>query len=208
MKTANWCRAKTTTMEIDQRISQKGKVPFIVAIAGATSESMTGRHEQIAKGALPGTSSKWPMRENRRAYLINSPGRGIRATRTCTTLPNSIGEISHCSGCPSTAAPRRLPVNYLCRGHPPGARNDCQDADDALSSPTSIYMRWTPTCCRDGTCYFQPGQDTPFHGLHPQRRSQPGGAGVFGHQLRCYDPARAEVIREQTRGCQGWEEGA
>jgi len=54
--------------EVDQRIKQKEKGPFIVCVD--TSDSMSGKPEQIAK-VLCFAILKMAAEENRRAYLIN-----------------------------------------------------------------------------------------------------------------------------------------
>lgn len=55
-------------LEVNQRIRQKEKGPFIVCVD--TSESMRGRPEQVAKVLCLGIL-KMAIREKRRAYLIN-----------------------------------------------------------------------------------------------------------------------------------------
>ncbi len=60
--------SKEQFIQINQRVKQKEKGPFIICID--TSESMEGRPEQIAK-VLTLAILKMSMHQNRKAYLIN-----------------------------------------------------------------------------------------------------------------------------------------
>lgn len=75
--------------EVNQRVKQKEKGPFIVCVD--TSESMTGRPEQIAK-VLSLAILKMAIRENRRAYLINF-SIGIK-TLDLYDIANSVDELA------------------------------------------------------------------------------------------------------------------
>lgn len=75
--------------EVNQRVRQKEKGPFIVCVD--TSESMTGRPEQIAK-VLCLAILKMAIRENRRAYLINF-SIGIK-TLDLYDVANSVDELA------------------------------------------------------------------------------------------------------------------
>ncbi|MEL6945487.1 MAG: hypothetical protein AAFO82_22770, partial [Bacteroidota bacterium] len=82
-------KSKDNIMEIHQKVRQKEKGPFIICVD--TSESMTGRPEQIAKVLCLGIL-KMAISDNRRAYLINF-STGIK-TLDLYNIANSIDEIA------------------------------------------------------------------------------------------------------------------
>lgn len=81
--------SEDTFTEVNQRVKQKEKGPFIVCVD--TSESMNGRPEQIAK-VLCLAILKMAIRENRRAYLINF-SIGIK-TLDLYDIANSVDELA------------------------------------------------------------------------------------------------------------------
>lgn len=78
-----------TELEINRKVKQKEKGPFIVCVD--TSESMSGRPEQIAKIMCMGIL-KMAARDNRRAFLINFSA-GVK-TLDLHNIGDSIDEIA------------------------------------------------------------------------------------------------------------------
>ncbi len=176
--------------EINQRIKQKEKGPFIVCVD--TSESMTGRPEQIAKVLCLGIL-KMAIRENRRAYLINF-SRGIK-TLDLHDIANSIDEIakflqmSFYGGTDVSLALYEA-IRQL-RG------NDYQDADVLIISDFIMY-KVDADVLRD-VRYFQQNKDSQFHSLTLSEDANPEVLEFFDTNW-VYDPKQKGVIRELTKG--------
>ena len=180
-------------MEINQRINQKEKGPFIVCVD--TSESMTGRPEQIAKVLCLGIL-KMAIRENRRAYLINF-SRGIK-TLDLHDVANSIDEIagflrmSFYGGTDVSLA--LYEVIRQLRG------NDYQDADVLIISDFIMYTI-DADVLRD-VRFFQQNKDTQFHSLTLSEEANPEVLEFFDTNW-VYDPKQKGIIRELTKGLKG-----
>ena len=180
-------------MEINQRINQKEKGPFIVCVD--TSESMTGRPEQIAKVLCLGIL-KMAIRENRRAYLINF-SRGIK-TLDLHDVANSIDEIagflrmSFYGGTDVSLALYEA-IRQL-RG------NDYQDADVLIISDFIMYTV-DADVLRD-VRFFQQNKDTQFHSLTLSEEANPEVLEFFDTNW-VYDPKQKGIIRELTKGLKG-----
>ena len=177
-------------VEINQRINQKEKGPFIVCVD--TSESMTGRPEQIAKVLCLGIL-KMAMRENRRAYLINF-SRGIK-TLDLHDVANSIDEIAHFLrmsfyGGTDVSLALYEAIRQL-RG------NDYQDADVLIISDFIMYTV-DADVLRD-VRYFQQNKDTQFHSLTLSDEANPEVLEFFDTNW-VYDPKQKGIIRELTKG--------
>ena len=180
-------------VEINQRINQKEKGPFIVCVD--TSESMTGRPEQIAKVLCLGIL-KMAIRENRRAYLINF-SRGIK-TLDLHDVANSIDEIARFLkmsfyGGTDVSLALYEAIRQL-RG------NDYQDADVLLISDFIMYSV-DQDVLRD-VRYFQQNKDTQFHTLTLSEEANPEVLEFFDTNW-VYDPRQKGVIRELTKGLRG-----
>ncbi|MCB9348476.1 MAG: hypothetical protein H6573_13370 [Lewinellaceae bacterium] len=180
-------------MEINQRINQKEKGPFIVCVD--TSESMTGRPDQIAKVLCLGIL-KMAIRENRRAYLINF-SRGIK-TLDLHDVANSIDEIagflrmSFYGGTDVSLA--LYEVIRQLRG------NDYQDADVLIISDFIMYTI-DADVLRD-VRFFQQNKDTQFHSLTLSEEANPEVLEFFDTNW-VYDPKQKGIIRELTKGLKG-----
>ena len=177
-------------MEINQRINQKEKGPFIVCVD--TSESMTGRPEQIAKVLCLGIL-KMAIRENRRAYLINF-SRGIK-TLDLHDVANSIDEIAQFLrmsfyGGTDVSLALYEAIRQL-RG------NDYQDADVLIISDFIMYTV-DADVLRD-VRYFQQNKDTQFHSLTLSEEANPEVLEFFDTNW-VYDPKQKGIIRELTKG--------
>ncbi len=177
-------------MEIHQRVHQKEKGPFIVCVD--TSESMTGRPEQIAKVLCLGIL-KMSMRQNRRAYLINF-SRGIK-TLDLYNIADSIDEIaaflrmSFYGGTDVSLALYEA-IRQL-RG------NDYEDADVLMISDFIMY-KVDDDVLRD-IRYFQQNKGTQFHSLTLSKEANPEVLEFFDTNW-VYNPKEKGIIRELTAG--------
>lgn len=180
-------------VEINQRVNQKEKGPFIVCVD--TSESMTGRPEQIAKVLCLGIL-KMAIRENRRAYLINF-SRGIK-TLDLHDVANSVDEIARFLrmsfyGGTDVSLALYEAIRQL-RG------NDYQDADVLIISDFIMYTI-DEDVLRDVRS-FQQNKDTQFHSLTLSEEANPEVLAFFDTNW-VYDPRQKGVIKELTKGLKG-----
>ena len=178
------------TVEVHQRVRQKEKGPFIVCVD--TSESMTGRPEQIAKVLCLGIL-KMSMRQNRRAYLINF-SRGIK-TLDLYDIAESVDEIaaflrmSFYGGTDVSLALYEA-VRQL-RG------NDYEDADVLIISDFIMY-KIDNDVLRD-VRFFQQNKGTQFHSLTLSKEANPEVLEFFDTNW-VYNPKEKGIIRELTAG--------
>ncbi len=176
--------------EVAQRTKMKEKGPFIICVD--TSESMTGRPEQIAKVLCLGIL-KMAIRENRRAYLINF-SIGIK-TFDLYNVANSIDEIAKFLrmsfyGGTDISLPLYEALNQL-------RTNDYRDADVLVVSDFIMY-RVDREVLRD-VKYFQQNKGTQFHSL---TLSDDPNSKILTHfdTNWVYDPKKKGIIKELTRG--------
>lgn len=183
-------RSEDAFTEVNQRVRQKEKGPFIVCID--TSESMTGRPEQIAKVLCMGIL-KMAVRENRRAYLINF-SIGVK-TLDLYNIADSIDELakflsmSFYGG--TDVTPALYEALHQLRSH------DYQDADVLVISDFIM-----PKINRDAlqsVRYTQQNQGTQFHSLTLSDDPNVQVLEVFDTNW-VYDPKQKGVIKELTAG--------
>jgi len=183
-------RSEDQTTEVYQRTRQKEKGPFIVCVD--TSESMTGRPEQIAKVLCMGVL-KMAIRENRRAYLINF-SLGIK-TLDLYEVTDSIDELarflrmSFYGGTDVTPALHET-IRQL-------QTHDYQDADVLVVSDF-IMPKINRDVLRD-LRYFQQNKGTQVHSLTLSDDPNTQVLETFDTNW-VYDPDKKGVIRELTQG--------
>ncbi len=178
--------------EINQRIKQKEKGPFIICVD--TSESMHGRPEQIAKVLCLGIL-KMAARENRRAYLINF-SIGVK-TLDLYDIASSIDEIakflrmSFYGGTdislPLYEAMRQLHTNAY------------QDADVLVISDFIMYQI-SEEILKD-VRFFQQNKGVQFHSLTLSDNPNTRILEAFDTNW-VYNPKKKGIIRELTKGLQ------
>jgi len=178
------------TVEVHQRVRQKEKGPFIVCVD--TSESMTGRPEQIAKVLCLGIL-KMSMRENRRAYLINF-SRGIK-TLDLYNIADSIDEIAAFLRMSFYGGTDVSLALYEAVRQLQG--NDYQDADVLIISDFIMY-KVDEDVLRD-IRYFQQNKGTQFHSLTLSKEANPEVLEFFDTNW-VYNPKEKGIIRELTAG--------
>jgi uncharacterized protein with von Willebrand factor type A (vWA) domain len=178
------------TVEVHQRVRQKEKGPFIVCVD--TSESMTGRPEQIAKVLCLGIL-KMSMRENRRAYLINF-SRGIK-TLDLYNIADSIDEIAAFLRMSFYGGTDVSLALYEAVRQLQG--NDYQDADVLIISDFIMY-KVDDDVLRD-IRYFQQNKGTQFHSLTLSKEANPEVLEFFDTNW-VYNPKEKGIIRELTAG--------
>ncbi len=178
--------------EINQRINQKEKGPFIVCVD--TSESMHGRPEQIAKVLTLGIL-KMAMNQNRKAYLINF-SIGIQ-TLNLHDIANSIDDIaaflkmSFYGGTDATLALYEA-IRQL-------GTNDYEDADILMVS--DFIMSKMDADVLEQIRYHQQNKNTQFHCLTLGNDANENVLAVFDTNW-IYDPKEKGIIRALTRGFQ------
>ena len=175
-------------VEINQRVRQKEKGPFIICVD--TSESMTGRPEQIAKVLCLGIL-KMAMHENRKAYLINF-SRGIK-TLDLHDIANSIDEIARflrMSFYGGTDA--SLALNEAIRQL---KGKDYEDADVLMVSDFIMYKIDDEVLQQ--IKYFQQNKNTQFHSLTLSKDANPEIIASFDTNW-VYDPKQKGVIKSLT----------
>ncbi|MEM9991985.1 MAG: VWA domain-containing protein, partial [Bacteroidota bacterium] len=182
--------SKENIMEVHQRVRQKEKGPFIICVD--TSESMTGRPEQIAKVLCLGIL-KMATSENRRAYLINF-STGIK-TLDLYDVANSIDEIakflrmSFYGGTDISLA--------LYEALRQLQNNDYQDADVLMISDFIMYK--VDKEVLQQIRFFQQNKGTQFHSLTLSNEPNSDILAQFDTNW-LYDPKQKGVIRDLTRG--------
>ncbi len=176
--------------EVNQRTRMKEKGPFIVCVD--TSESMTGRPEQLAKVLCLGVL-KMAIKENRRAYLINF-SQGIK-TLDLFDIASSINEIakflrmSFYGGTDISLALYEA-IRQL-------RSNDYQDADVLIISDFIMYK--VNNDVLQDVKYFQQNKGTQFHSLTLSSEPNDQILDYFDTNW-LYDPKNKGVIKEMTRG--------
>ena len=183
-------KSKDNVTEVNQRIKQKEKGPFILCVD--TSESMLGRPEQIAKVLALGIL-KMAIRENRRAYLINF-SIGIK-TIDLYDIADSIDELAKFlrmsfHGGTDISLPLYEAIRQI-------KSNDYQDADVLVISDFIMY-RVDKEVLKD-VQHFQLNKGTQFHSL---TLSSDPNTRILEHfdTNWIYDPQEKGVMRELTHG--------
>ena len=183
-------RSEDQVMEVNQRIKQREKGPFIVCVD--TSQSMMGRPEEIAKVLTLGIL-KMAVNSNRRAYLINF-STGIK-TIDLYDIANSIDELaaflrmSFYGGTDATLA--LYEALRQLKSH------DYEDADVLMISDFVMYK--IDDDILNEVKFFQQNKNTEFHSLALSREANAELLGRFDTNW-IYDPGERGVIRELTRG--------
>lgn len=183
-------RSDNRIMEINQRIKQREKGPFIICVD--TSQSMMGSPEEIAKVLTLGIL-KMAIASNRRAYLI-SFSTGIK-TIDLHDIANSIDELaaflnmSFYGGTDATLA--------LYEALRQLKTHDYRDADVLMISDFVMYK--IDREILDEVAYFQHNKNTEFHSLALSREANSSLLGRFDTNW-VYDPKKRGIIREMTRG--------
>lgn len=183
-------RSEDQVMEVQQRVKQREKGPFIVCVD--TSQSMMDRPEEIAKVLTLGIL-KMAINSNRRAYLI-SFSTGVK-TIDLYDIANSIDELaaflrmSFYGGTDATLA------LYEALRQLKG--NDYRDADVLMISDFVMYK--IDRDVLDEVAYFQQNQGTEFHSLALADEANASLLARFDTNW-VYDPKTKGVIRELTRG--------
>jgi uncharacterized protein with von Willebrand factor type A (vWA) domain len=181
--------------EINQRVRQKEKGPFIICID--TSESMTGRPEKIAKVLCLGIL-KMAMNEHRKAYMINF-SRGIK-TLDLHDIANSVDEIAsflRMSFYGGTDA--SLALNEAMRQL---RGNDYEEADVLMVSDFIMYKIDKEVV--QEVKYFQHNKRTQFHSLTLSAEANTEILQLFDTNW-VYDPKQKGIIRSLTAGLQSIE---
>lgn len=182
--------SRDNIMEVNQRIRQKEKGPFIVCVD--TSESMTGRPELIAKVLCLGII-KMAIRENRRAYLINFSV-GIK-TIDLLDVANSLEAVagflkmSFYGGTDASLA--------LYEALRQLKSNDYEDADVLMISDFVMYK--IDRDVLSDIAYQQQNKNTEFHSLALSGEANSNILQRFDTNW-IYDPAQKGIIKELTRG--------
>lgn len=183
-------RSEDQIMEVNQRVKQREKGPFIVCVD--TSQSMMGRPEEIAKVLTLGIL-KMAINANRRAYLI-SFSTGVQ-TIDLYDIANSIDELaaflrmSFYGGTDATLA------LYEALRQLKG--NDYRDADVLMISDFVMYK--IDQDILNEVAYFQQNQGTEFHSLALAKEANASLLARFDTNW-IYDPKTKGIIRELTRG--------
>jgi uncharacterized protein with von Willebrand factor type A (vWA) domain len=178
------------TVEVHQKVRQKEKGPFIVCVD--TSESMTGRPEQIAKVLCLGIL-KMSMRQNRRAYLINF-SRGIQ-TLDLYDIAESVDEIAAFLRMSFYGGTDVSLALYEAIRQLQG--NDYEDADVLIISDFIMY-KIDEDVLRD-VRFFQQNKGTQFHSLTLSKEANPEVLEFFDTNW-VYNPKEKGIIRELTAG--------
>lgn len=185
-------KSKDNIMEVHQKVRQKEKGPFIICVD--TSESMTGRPEQIAKVLCLGIL-KMAISDNRRAYLINF-STGIK-TLDLYDIANSIDEIakflkmSFYGGTDVSLA--------LYEALRQLQNNNYQDADVLMISDFIMYK--VDKDVLQQVRFFQQNKGTQFHSLTLSNEPNSDILAEFDTNW-LYDPREKGIIRELTQNLQ------
>ena len=183
-------RSEDQVMEINQRVKQREKGPFIICVD--TSQSMMGRPEEIAKVLTLGIL-KMAINSTRRAYLINF-STGIK-TIDLYDIANSIDELaaflrmSFYGGTDATLA--LYEALRQLKSH------DYHDADVLMISDFVMYK--IDQEILNEVAHFQHNKNTEFHSLALAREANAELLSRFDTNW-VYDPKQKGIIRELTRG--------
>lgn len=176
--------------EINQRINQKEKGPFIICMD--TSESMEGMPEQIAKVLTLGIL-KMAMKENRKAFLINF-STGIK-TINLHDIANNLNSIaaflqmSFYGGTDATLAFHEA-LRQL-------KTNEYEDADILMVS--DFIMHKLDDDLLQQIYFYQQNKNTQFHCLTLGRNAN-DSVGVYFDTNWLYNPKEKGIIRSLTEG--------
>ncbi|PHN06062.1 vWA domain-containing protein [Flavilitoribacter nigricans] len=176
--------------EINQRVRQKEKGPFIICVD--TSESMYGRPEKIAKVLCMGIL-KMAMHENRRAYLINF-SRGIQ-TLDLYDIANSVDDIAQFLRISFYGGTNASLALYEAIRQLQG--NDYEDADVLMVSDFIMYKLEDDVLRQ--IRYFQQNKGTQFHSLTLSDEANPEVLEYFDTNW-VYHPKEKGIIRSLTAG--------
>lgn len=177
-------------MEVNQRVKQKEKGPFIVCVD--TSESMDGTPEKIAK-VMTMAILKMSMNQNRRAFLINF-STGIQ-TLDLYNIADSIDEIaaflkmSFYGGTDATLA--------LYEALKQLDRADYEDADILMVSDFIMYKLGEDV--KQQISHYQINRNTQFHALAIGDQVNNEVLNYFDTNWQ-YNPKEKGVIRALSRG--------
>jgi uncharacterized protein with von Willebrand factor type A (vWA) domain len=177
-------------MEVNQRVKQKEKGPFIVCVD--TSESMDGTPEKIAK-VMTMAILKMSMNQNRRAFLINF-STGIQ-TLDLYNIADSIDEIaaflkmSFYGGTDATLA--------LYEALKQLDRADYEDADILMVSDFIMYKLGEDV--KQQISHYQINRNTQFHALAIGDQVNNEVLNYFDTNWQ-YNPKEKGIIRALSRG--------
>ncbi|MEM9546041.1 MAG: hypothetical protein AAGA77_08710 [Bacteroidota bacterium] len=177
-------------LEINQRVKQKEKGPFIVCVD--TSESMDGRPEQIAKVMTFGIL-KMAMHQNRKAFLINF-STGVK-TLDLYNIAESIDEIaaflqmSFYGGTDATLA--------LYEAMRQLESENYEDADILMVSDFVMYKLEDDV--KQQIKHYQVNKNTQFHALSIGNQANSDVLHYFDTNWQ-YNPKQKGVIRALTEG--------
>lgn len=183
-------RSEDQLTEVHQKIRQKEKGPFIICVD--TSESMTGRPEQIAKVLCMGIL-KMAISDNRRAYLINF-SRGIK-TLDLYDIASSVDEIATFLRMSFYGGTDVSLALYECIRQLRG--NDYEDADVLIISDFIMY-KIEEDVLRE-LRYFQQNKGTQFHSLTLSDEANAEVLELFDTNW-LYHPEDKGVVRALTQG--------
>lgn len=177
-------------MEVNQRVKQKEKGPFIICVD--TSESMDGTPEKIAK-VMTMAILKMSMNQNRRAFLINF-STGIQ-TLDLYNIADSIDEIaaflkmSFYGGTDATLA--------LYEALKQLDRADYEDADILMVSDFIMYKLGEDV--KQQISHYQINRNTQFHALAIGDQINNEVLNYFDTNWQ-YNPKEKGIIRALSRG--------
>ncbi|MEM1318874.1 MAG: hypothetical protein AAGG75_01390 [Bacteroidota bacterium] len=182
--------------EINQRINQKEKGPFIICVD--TSESMHGRPELIAKVLTLGVL-KMAMNQNRKAYLINF-STGIQTLNLYDIAENidaiaAFLKMSFYGGTDATLALYEA-IRQL-------GSHDYEDADILLAS--DFIMSKMESDVLEQIRYHQQNKNTQFHCLTIGDYANENVLAVFDTNW-VYNPKEKGIIRSLTKDIQSIKE--
>lgn len=174
--------------EVDRKIKQREKGPFIVCVD--TSESMYGTPEKIAKVLCLGIL-KMAAKENRRAYLINF-STGIE-TLDLQNIAHSIDDIAKFLqmsfyGGTDISLPLYEALKQL-------KTQNYQDADVLVISDFIMYK--IPDEIVNQVKHFQQNKNTQFHSLTLSDDPNSKVLACFDTNW-LYDPKKKGVVKELT----------
>ncbi|MEM7657280.1 MAG: hypothetical protein AAF399_14190 [Bacteroidota bacterium] len=182
--------------EINQRVNQKEKGPFIICVD--TSESMQGRPEQIAKVLILGIL-KMAMKQNRKAYLINF-SIGIH-TLNLHDIAQSIDDIAAFLKMSFYGGTDASPALYEAIRQL--GTHDYEQADILMVS--DFIMSKMSDDVLEKFRYHQQNKNTQFHCLILGNDVNESVLEAFDTRW-VYDPEEKGIIRALTRGFQNIQE--
>ncbi len=183
-------KSRDHILEVNQRVKQKEKGPFIVCVD--TSESMDGRPEQIAKVMVFGIL-KMAMHQNRKAYLINF-STGVK-TLDLYNIAESIDEIaaflqmSFYGGTDATLA--------LYEAMRQLESENYEDADILMVSDFVMYKLEGDV--KQQIKHYQVNKNTQFHALSIGNQANADVLHYFDTNWQ-YNPKEKGIIRSLTEG--------